>query len=97
MSDPDVELKATPATPTPKTPPAPKRRRMDTDASFARRLERRKKPFRELSLREMIDEIHDPDVDGDSFTDDDAWDNPDTRVKYLLVKIIDTLAQEGII
>lgn len=77
--------------------PTVKKRRMDTDASFERRQARREKPFRELSLREMVDEIHDPDIDGDSETDDDAWNSQATRIEYALVKIAEILTQAGII
>ena len=87
---------------TPTTPVAPsrssaKRRKYESDSDFALRQARRNKPFQQLSISEMLDEIHDKTADMDSNVEDDAWSNQDTRIEYLLLKFGDVLKSRGII
>lgn len=95
MADPTKQ--PTPATdPTPAAP-TPAKRRIENDAQFQARMKRREKSFKELSLPEMVDEIHNPDVDSDSETDDNAWQDSGLRVEYALAKIAEILRQNGLI
>lgn len=63
---------------------------------YKRRLARRDKPFRELSLGEMIEEYHDSTIDLDSTIDDHAWTDRATMHDYILQRIVQVLLDSGI-